>query len=163
MHPRYGRAYGAARATITAPYKRGNFMTIFGAISLNKIEAVTYTEGPGNSDAFTCFINDYLCPSLKSCHVVIMDNVSFHKAEKVRFAIESKGAKLIYSPPYSPEFSPIEEMWSKIKILLRKFSARTKKKFNEAITKALMAVTKSDLFGWFNHAGYIDQDFRELL
>ena len=163
MHPRYGRAYGANRATITAPYHRGNFMTIFGAISLNGIEALTYTEGSGNTEVFTCFINNYLCPVLQSNHVVVMDNVSFHKSGKIKLAIESIGAKLIYSPPYSPEFNPIEEMWSKVKTFLRKVSARIKRSFKSALRNALFTVTSTDLFGWFKHAGYIDQDFREVL
>lgn len=110
-----------------------------------------------------CSSVDGYCPLLKPHHVVVMDNVSFHKTEKIKKAIESRGAKLIFSPPYSPEFNPIEEMWSKIKSLLRKFSARTKDKFKEAITKAIKLVNTKDLFGWFNHAGYIDQDFRKLL
>lgn len=138
-------------------------MTIFGAISLSRIECLSYTEGSGNTEVFSHFVEKDLCKMLTSKHVVVMDNVSFHKSDKIRAFIEEKGAKLIYSPPYSPEFNPIEEMWSKVKILLRKFAARTKKTFKIAITKALRSVTEKDLFGWFDHAGYIDQDFRELL
>lgn len=163
MHPRYGRAPGAQRAKISAPYHRGHYMTILGAISLHGIECLSYTEGSGNTEVFNHFIEQDLCKILTSGHVVVMDNVSFHKSEKIRSFIEAKGAKLIYSPPYSPEFNPIEEMWSKVKTLLRKFAARTKKTFKAAITKALHAVTEKDLLGWFDHAGYIDQDFRELL
>lgn len=163
MHPIYGRAPGAQRANISAPHRRGNYITILGAISIKGIESVSYTDGPGNSEVFSCFIGNYLCPILTSKHVVVMDNVPFHKSETIKNMIESTGAKLIYSPPYSPEFNPIEEMWSKIKSLMRKFAARTKNEFHRAITKALQAVTQSDLFGWFNHSGYIDQDFRKLL
>lgn len=163
MHPIYGRAYGKNRATISAPYHRGNYMTILGAISINKIEAIAYGEGAGNTEVFVSFIENFLCPVLREGHIVIMDNVSFHKAEKVKLAIENKGAKLIYSPPYSPELNPIEEMWSKIKNFLRKISARTKCKFHNALQKALLAITDSDLFGWFKHSGYTDQGFRELL
>lgn len=163
MYPRYGRAPGAQRAEISAPYHRGHYMTILGAISLRGIECLTYIEGSGNTEVFSYFIENYLCPILTAEHVVVMDNVSFHKSEKIRSFIESKGAKLIYSPPYSPEFNPIEEMWSKVKSLLRKFAARTKKTFKDAIARALSAVTKKDLFGWFDHAGYMGQDFRELL
>lgn len=163
MHPIYGRAYGKNRATITAPYHRGNYMTIIGAISINKIEAIAYSDGSGNTLTFTSFIENFLCPILREGHVVVMDNVSFHKGEKIRTAIESKGAKLIYSPPYSPELNPIEEMWSKIKTFLRKMSASTKLKFHHALKKALLAITKLDLFGWFKHSGYTDQGFREAL
>ena len=163
MHPLYGRAPGAQRANISAPHQRGNFITILGAISINGIESLSYTDGPGNTEVFGCFIENYLCPILTSNHVVVMDNVPFHKAEKIKHMIETTGAKLIYSPPYSPEFNPIEEMWSKVKSFLRRFAARTKTEFHRAITKALKSITQSDLFGWFKHAGYIDQVFRKLL
>ncbi len=163
MHPLYGRAYGKNRATISAPYHRGNYMTIIGAISLNKIETIAYSEGAGNTEVFIFFVENFLCPVLREGHIVVMDNVSFHKCEKVRIAIENQGAKLIYSPPYTPELNPIEEMWSKIKTLLRKISARTKSNFHIALKNSLLAVTNSDLFGWFKHLGYIDQSFREVL
>lgn len=163
MHPIYGRAYGSERATITAPYHRGNYMTILGAISLDGIKAVTYTEGAGNASIFAYFIENFLCPTLHPKNVVVMDNVAFHKSERIKSVIENTGAKLIYSPPYSPEFNPIEEMWSKVKSRLRKISARTKETFKKGIKEALLSITNSDLFGWFNHAGYIDQDFRNML
>lgn len=163
MHPIYGRAYGKTRATISSPYHRGNYMTIIGAISINKIEAIAYTEGAGNTSIFVSFIENFLCPILRKGHVVVMDNVSFHKSETVKHLIESKGAKIIYSPPYSPELNPIEEMWSKIKNSLRKLSARTKDKFEKAIKKSLLTITKSDLFGWFKHSGYFNQVIREVL
>lgn len=120
-------------------------------------------NGSANTLIFTSFIENFLYSILRKDHVVVMDNVSFHKGEKIRAIIESKGARLIYSPPYSPELNPIEEMWSKIKNFLRKLSARTKSKFHHALTKALMSITKLDLFGWFKHSGYIGQCFREML
>lgn len=163
MHPIYGRAFGKTRATISTPYHRGNYMTIIGAISLNKIESIAYTEGSGNTSIFVSFIENFLLPILRNGNIVVMDNVSFHKSETIKNLIESKGAKIIYSPPYSPELNPIEEMWSKVKNSLRKLSARTKYKFKEAIEKSLLAITKTDLSGWFKHSGYIDQGLREGL
>lgn len=163
MHPRYGRAYGGQRATLSAPYHRGNSISIIGAISIKKIEALTYCEGACDGQVFIAFINNFLRQILTPAHIVVMDNVAFHKSSAIREAIESTGAKLVFCAPYSPEFNPIEEMWSKVKTLLRNASARTLANFNSSIRKALLAVTASDLFGWFKHAGYLDQDFREAL
>ena len=75
MHPIYGRAYGKSRATISAPYHRGNYMTIIGAISISKIEAIAYTEGSGNTSIFVSFIENFLCPILRDDNIVVMDNV----------------------------------------------------------------------------------------
>jgi transposase len=163
MHPLYVRAPGAQRANISARYQRGNFIAILGAISLKGIESLSYTNGPGNTEVFGCFIENYLCPMLTSKHVVVIDKVPFHKAEKIKNMIKTTGAKLIYSSPYSPEFNPIEQMCSKVKSSLRKFAARTKTEFHRAIIKALKSITQSNLFGWFKHAEYIDQDFRKPL
>ena len=163
MHPRYGRAYGGQRAMLSAPYHRGNSISMIAAISIKKIEALTYCNGACDGQAFITFINKFIRPILTPAHIVVMDNVAFHKSIAVKEAIESTGAKLVHSAPYSPEFNPIEEMWSKAKTLLRNASARTFSSFNKSIKRILLAVTVSDLFGWFRHAGYLDQDFREVL
>ena len=163
MHLRYGRAYKGERALLSAPYHRGNYFTIVGAISLDKIEAIGYCKGNGDTEVFSRFLSELLCPNLNQAHVIVMDNVKFHKNEKVRNLIESSGARIIYTPPHSPEFNPIEEMWSKVKGSLRKTAARTIDKFSIRIKGALRSVKSSDLYGWFKHAGYIDQYFREPL
>src|SRR5581483_8667916 len=93
-------------------------------------------------------------PQLKKKHIVIMDNVKFHLQEAVAIAIESKGAKVIFLPPYSPDFSPIENMWSKIKNTLRKLAPRTLKEFKKSIQIAFKQVGQSDLINWFKHCGY---------
>lgn len=154
MTPRYGRAIGGARAITYAPYQRGNHMAILSAISLNGIEAALYGEWSVNGDIFNTFIEHSLCPNLKPGNVVVMDNVSFHKSDKVIELVEKCGAQVIFLPPYSPELNPIEEMWSKIKTSLRKESARCMKTFKKAIKKAYYSVTCEDIGGWFRHAGY---------
>ncbi len=154
MAPRYGRAYGSERARFSAPYKHGNQLTMIGAISIEKIEAAIYGAWAANGEIFTQFIEKCLRPILKPEHVVVMDNVSFHKVRRVHEIISEAGAKLIYLPPYHAEFNPIEEMWSKIKTMLRRLSARTLPAFQKAVKKAFEAVTPTDLFGWFQHAGY---------
>lgn len=154
MAPRYGRAYGKERAMLMAPYQHGNQMTMISAISVEKIEAAMYGQWAANGEIFLTFLEKCLCPVLKPGHVVVMDNVGFHKVAGVDEIIKSTGAELIYLPPYSPELNPIEEMWSKIKGRLRKLSARTVDTFQNAIKFAYESINQFDLKGWFRHAGY---------
>jgi transposase len=95
-----------------------------------------------------------LVPQLRPGHVVVLDNLKAHKVTGVREAIEAVGARLIYLPPYSPDFSPIEECWSNIKTILRTKAARTLEHLWQAITEAFAAITSQDVQGWFTHAGY---------
>jgi transposase len=89
--------------------------------------------------------------------VVVLDNLKAHKVVGVREAIEAVGARLLYLPPYSPDCSPIEECWSKIKMILRSKAARTLTHLWQAITEAFAAITSQDAQGWFAHAGYCAQ------
>jgi transposase len=154
MSPIYGRAKGKERVSIHVPYKRGKNITMISAISIAGVEAAYYGEGSTDGDVFKNFLEKCLCPQLKTDQIVIMDNVKFHQIEGVKELIEARGAKLIYLPPYSPELNPIEEMWSKIKTILRKHRARTLAKFEDAIKIAFESVNTCDLEGWFAHAGY---------
>ena len=86
---------------------------------------------------------------------MLLDNVQFHKSDAVIKAIESTGARVIFLPPYSPEFNPIEPMWSKLKHVLEFLEPRTFNEFKKAIKKAFSEVTESDLIGWYNHCGYV--------
>lgn len=155
----YGRARGGDRLVLPQPYARGNKFSIVGAVSIQKVVAAMYAEGSIDGVFFTHFIEHYLAPELKSGDQVIMDNVAFHKVKRVKEIIESQGASLIYLPPYSPDLSPIENMWSKLKSILRKFAARTVDTFQEAISEAFKLIKSSDLQGWFQHCGYKDQIF----
>lgn len=154
MSPLYGRAKGEERVSIHVPYKKGKNITMISAISIYEIEAAYYGEGSTDGDVFKNFLEKCLCPKLHADHIVIMDNVKFHQVAGVKELIEAKGAKLVYLPPYSPELNPIEEMWSKIKTILRKQGARTLETFEHAIKVAFKAVSDCDLEGWFSHAGY---------
>jgi len=112
---------------------------------------------PGATDtsAFYVYVAKILCPTLGKNDIVIMDNLSSHKGSEIRTAIESTGASLLFLPPYSPDYNPIEMMWSKIKTLLRKTKARTSSALNEAISTALATVTLSDIRSWFEACGYV--------
>ena len=111
-------------------------------------------EGAVNGNIFRVFVEQVLAPTLCEGDVVLMDNLSSHKVNGIEEAIQSRGAQLLYLPPYSPDFSPIEECWSKVKAWLKKVEARTIEALYEAIEHAFDEVTKSDLVGWFRHCGY---------
>ena len=100
---------------------------------------------------FDAFIAQKLGPKLWKGAVVIMDNCSIHKSKEIEALITSFGATLMYLPPYSPDFSPIENCWSKIKSILRTLAARTYPDLLTALESAFSRVTKQDLLGWFTH------------
>jgi len=124
------------------------------AIRLEGVATAMVTEGATNTLVFTGFIESFLVPILRPGDIVVMDNLSSHKAICVAEAIEAVGAEVWYLPPYSPDLNPIELMWSKVKNLLRGMAARTKRTLITAIGKALNAVTPEDAAGWFAHDGY---------
>lgn len=124
------------------------------AIRREGVATAMVTEGATNTLVFHGFVKHFLTPVLRPGDIVIMDNLSSHKASCVVDAIEAAGAEVWYLPPYSPDFNPIEQMWSKVKNHLRRLAARTKRTLLGAIGKALQAVTPDDACGWFNHAGY---------
>lgn len=124
------------------------------AIRLEGVVTAMVTEGAMNTLLFHGFVEKFLAPELRPGDIVVMDNLSSHKASCVAEAIEAVGAEVWYLPPYSPDFNPIELMWSKVKNLLRSLAARTKRTLINAIGKALNAVTPEDAAGWFVHDGY---------
>ena len=105
-------------------------------------------------EVFEAYVEKMLAPSLRSGQVVVMDNLSAHKGERVRALVEERGAELLYLPPYSPDLNPIEEAFAKIKNLLRKAEARTREALVEAMGQALSAVSARDARGFFEHCGY---------
>lgn len=157
MAPLYGRAYKKERAYQAVPFNRGTRMTMIGVISCQKVEAAVYGEWSANGETFLEFIEKNVCPVLKKGQVLVMDNVAFHKVSGIREAIEKKGVRLVYLPPYSPELNPIELMWSKIKNCLRNAQARTCECFKKAIKHAFESIEQNDLIAWFNHSGYFAQ------
>ena len=154
MANRYARAVGGQRAKMPIPCNRGPNISIIGAVSMRKVEAALYGEWATNSEIFLIFIDRCLSPQLRPGHIVIMDNVRFHYQSKIVEIIESKGASVVFLPPYSPDFSPIENMWSKIKNYLRGFMPRTMQEFKKSIKSAFESISESNLIGWFKHCGY---------
>ncbi len=111
-------------------------------------------EGATDAAAFETYIEHFLAPTLKEGQVVVMDNLQVHKSKRVRELIEDVGAEVLFLPPYSPDFSPIEETFSKVKGIVRRIGARTREALLEATSEALDAVSRRDARGWFKHCGY---------
>jgi transposase len=154
MCRRYARGFGGGRVKMAAPFDRGKTFSIIGAVNTEGVVAALYGEWATDGNIFFQFIENVLAPKLTKGQIVIMDNVGFHKINGIEELIKAKGAKLIYLPPYSPDLSPIENMWSKLKSILRKKSARTLKQFQKAIAEAFRSISTEDLIGWFKHCGY---------
>lgn len=150
----YGRAARGERVVGSAPHNYGPNVTLVGSLGLEGVSAAMSFEGAMNGAVFRVFIEKVLGPTLSAGDVVVMDNLSAHKVRGIREAIESRGAELLYLPPYSPDFSPIEQCFSKVKTWLRKAKARTVEALDEAIDDALAQVTSSDARGWFQHCDY---------
>jgi len=111
-------------------------------------------EGATNREVFETYVELILAPTLRRGQVVVMDNLTAHKGERVRELIEGQGCELMYLPPYSPDFNPIEEAFSKIKGLMRKAEARSREALLEAMGRAISALSAEDARGFFEHCGY---------
>jgi transposase len=146
----FGRALTGERAHSSRPKNRGKNITMISAISLEGVLATLTYEGGTDIFAFMTFITQVLVPVLWAGAIVLMDNLNVHLDQKVKVAIESVGAKIIFLPKYSPDLSPIELLWSKIKEFLRSRQPRTCEELDDSITDAFNTVTKEDLLGWFS-------------
>src|SRR6476620_1498354 len=154
MTRRYGRAQFGRRVADAVPKNFGLNVTILGALSCTGLDAVMTVEGATDTAVFRAYVEQVLVPTLVAEDIVVMDNLSVHKVRGIREAIEATGARLIYLPPYSPDYSPIESCWSKLKAILRKAKARSREALDETLTQAIEHITQSDAKGWFNLCGY---------
>jgi transposase len=145
---------GRERVYGSVPRNRGKNTTVLASMTLKGMGPSLAVEGATSSKVFETYVERVLAPSLRKGQVVIMDNLSAHKGERVRELIEGRGCELMYLPSYSPDFNPIEEAFSKIKALLRKAEARSREALLEAIGKAISAITDQDAHGFFEHCGY---------
>ena len=150
----YGRAMRGERVVGQAPYGRWERLTILGGLSLDGLIACMSVDGAADTDVVVAFAEHVLLPALHPGRVVILDNLSPHRARRVREVIEQAGCQLLFLPPYSPDFNPIEQAWSKLKTLLRGLGAWTKEALEAALTTVLDALTAADAQGWFAHCGY---------
>jgi transposase len=157
LTPLYARAPRGQRAYGTVPRNRGKNTTLLAGLTLAGIQAPMILEGAVDTPAFEAYVEQVLAPTLKPGQVVVLDNLSVHKGARVRQAIEARGCQVLFLPAYSPDFTPIEEAFSKLKTWLRRLGARTREALEEAIAQALERITVQNAHGWFWHCGYLPQ------
>jgi len=154
MTRRWGRTLGGARVHDAVPAGHWRTLTLLGAISVSGWVATMTIEAPTDGDVFLAFLEHVLCPQLRPTHIVVMDNLTAHKVEGVRELIQATGARLLYLPPYSPDFNPIEQCWAQVKQHLRAAKARSVFTLEQAVTSALAALTSHQARSYFRHCGY---------
>ena len=153
LTPLYARAPRGKRAYGAVPRNWGRNTTLIAGLTLSGIQAPRILEGAVDTLAFEAYGEQVLVPSLSPGQVVVLDNLGVHKGERVRQAIEAKGGQVLFLPAYSPDFTPIELAFSKLKTWLRRLGARTREALEEAIALALAQITAQDAHGWFGHCG----------
>ena len=154
MTRHYGRAARGERVREGTPQGHWRTLTMLAGLTSKGLGAPMTIESATDGDVFLAYLEQVLCPRLEPGQVVVMDNLSAHKVEGVRRLIEARGAQLLYLPPYSPDFNPIEQAWSKVKQLLRSAKARTVEELEQAVAGALAAITPQNASAWFAHCGY---------
>jgi transposase len=143
------------RLKAKAPYGHWNTMTFLAALRNNRIDAPWLIDGPINGERFLLYVEAILVPTLRPADIVIMDNLGSHKSKRVRAAIRKAGAHLIFLPKYSPDLNPIEQVFAKLKHLLRKAAARTVETVCAAIGTLLGTFTSDECANYFKNAGYV--------
>ncbi len=154
LTPLRARAPKGERAHGKAPRNRGKNTTLLASMGAEGMGPCVAVEGATTSAIFEAYVAQVLAPALRPGQVVVLDNLGAHKGERVRELVEARGCELLFLPAYSPDFSPIEEAFSKLKALLRRERSRTKEALVEALGRALDAVSEQDVRGFFAHCGY---------
>lgn len=159
LSPLYAWSRRGERAFGSAPRNWGKNVTLLASITAEGLGPCLAVEGSTTREVFEAYLEHVLAPALRPGQVVVMDNLSSHKGGRVREIVERRGCELVYLPPYSPDFNPIEQAFSKVKGLMRKAEARTREALIEAMGWALSAVSARDARGFFDHCGYrlVDQ------
>jgi transposase len=154
MTPLYGCAPRGCRAYGHVPRNHTHNTTLVAALSLAGVGDAMVIEGAMDALAFVAWLERGLGPTLTPGQIVVMDNLNVHKGQQVRAIIEAHGCTLRYLPAYSPDLTPIEGMFSKVKAAVRRAGKREQATLEEAIGMALDTVTPRDAAGWFAHCGY---------
>jgi transposase len=150
----YGRGEVGQRVVDYVPDTRWESLTILSSLRMDGSTEALVFEGALNGEMFAAYMEKCLAPTLKAGDIVIMDNLSSHKVQGLEEIVKKCGAQIEYLPPYSPDFNPVENMWSKVKANLRQMKKRCKETLFEAVGAALRSVTTQDAQGWFKHCGY---------
>ena len=154
MARRYGRSPSGARLVAAVPHGHWRATTFVAGLRQSGIVAPLVLDGPMTGSAFRAYVEQFVAPALAPGDVVVLDNLAAHKVTVVRQAIAAAGASILYLPPYSPDLNPIEQLFAKLKALLRKTAARTKDALWQAIGRRLGAVLPSECTNYLNHCGY---------
>ena len=162
LAPLYAYAPVGERAFLEIPRNRGTNTTLLSSLHLEGMGPSMAIEGATTKEVFEAYVAHFLVPALRPGQLVVMDNLGAHRPKRVRELIEGKGCELMYLPPYSPDFNPIEEAFSKVKHILRKIGARGKEALIEAMGRALGAVSNKDVMGYFANCGYCAPPAQQL-
>jgi transposase len=154
MTRHFGRAPRGQRVRQRVPRKRGTNVTLIGALALRGWVAALSFSGSVDREAFDAFVTRLLVPQLRRSDVVLLDNLRVHHASRVEEAVHAAQAQVLWLPTYSPDFSPLENCWSKVKAGVRGTEPRTASDLDGALTDALDSITAADIDGWFRYCGY---------
>jgi transposase len=154
MARRYGRSPAAQRLVATVPHGHWRTTTFIAGLRQTGLVAPLVLDGPMTGRAFCAYVEQCLAPALAPGDVVVLDNLAAHRIDGVRQAIAAAGASILYLPPYSPDLNPIEQLFAKLKALLRKVAARTKEDLWSTIGHLLDAYPSTECSNYFRHSGY---------
>jgi len=150
----YGRAPGGERLVDSVPHGHWKTTTFVAGLSLDGIVAPVVFDGPIDGPSFLAYVEQMVVPCLRPGHVLLMDNLSSHKQPAVEAAVRAVGASIFFTPPYSPDFNPIENFFSKLKAWLRSVRARTKEDLDAAIAACCKSLTRAECENYFLNCGY---------
>jgi len=150
----YGRGFDGQRVVDSTPHGHWGTTTMVSSLRWDGTTAAMVIEGPTDTEVFEAYVQQVLAPTLRPGDIVVMDRLGPHKVPRIVQLIESTGAEVWLLPPYSPDFNPIEKMWSKIKQFVRSAKPRTYEELMTAIAQALETVAAADAHGWFGSCGY---------
>jgi transposase len=136
------------------PRNRGENLTLVAALSAEGLGAAMTLDGALDAPAFEAYVRELLAPTRRPGQTVIMDNLRSHQGDTARRLIEARGCRLIFLPAYSPDLTPIELAFAKLKALLRRAAARAREALEAAIAQVLDAITAAEAASWFRHCGY---------
>jgi transposase len=154
MARRYGRAYRGHRLLTYTPFGHWKTLTFLAGLRVSGLTAPLVVDGPMNGELFLAYVQQQLAKTLRPGDIVVMDNLPAHKVSGVREAIEIGGAELVYLPPYSPDYNPIETFFSKLKSLLRAAGKRTLAELESTLAQTLDLFSVKECINYFKHSGY---------
>jgi len=152
--PRFGWARSGEDAIGLHVQGSWTTMTLIGAIALDGFRGTMTVDAGTGTDVMLAYTEQVLAPNLRPGDIVVMDNLAAHHANVVVAAIRKSRADVLFTPPYHPEFNPIEKTWAKLKDIIRRWDTLTRDAFDRAVAAALRQITTKDIMGWFRHAGY---------